>query len=270
MADLQTSTWSETAASNNASAPDGWPEGQTVASLNNCAREMMGSLKREWNRSHNTVTSGGTSTALTLTYTTAPPAYVRGMQFAFRVGTTTGAAATLNVNSLGAKALRRSTGAGTAALESGALVANSLALVQYDDNADAMVLLSINSKTVQLDANGDINNGTAGVLGKNTAKAWGLFNGSSLVSSYGISTITDHGVGDVTFNFTTAFTSGTSYIAVGTASCLASDGEIITFQPRTDTSQKGASSCRFNSAYSQAGVRTLLDVSEMAAAFWGT
>jgi hypothetical protein len=36
--------WSETAASNNASPPDGWPEGQTKASVNNSAREMMSAL----------------------------------------------------------------------------------------------------------------------------------------------------------------------------------------------------------------------------------
>lgn len=269
MADIQTSAWSETAASNNSAAPDGWPEGQTVASLNNCARETMGAIKREWNRSHNTVTSGGTSTALTLTYTTAPPAYVRGMQFAFRVGTTIGSAATLNVNGLGAKALRRSTSAGTAALESGALVANSLAVVQYDDNADAMVLLSINSKTVHLDANGDIQNGSSAVLGKNTAKAWGLFNGSSLVSSYGIGSITDNGVGDVTFNFTTAFTSGTSYIAVGTPSQLSTDAAILTFNPRSDG--KLAASCRMLCGYDVGATgRALLDAVEMSAVFWGT
>lgn len=37
----QVEGWSTTAANNNASAPDGFPEGQTPASLNNCARELM-------------------------------------------------------------------------------------------------------------------------------------------------------------------------------------------------------------------------------------
>jgi hypothetical protein len=37
--------WSTTAGNNNASPPDGWPEGQAPSSVNNCAREMMASLK---------------------------------------------------------------------------------------------------------------------------------------------------------------------------------------------------------------------------------
>lgn len=39
MADL--STWSTTAASNNSTPPDGWPEGQNPSTVNDCAREMM-------------------------------------------------------------------------------------------------------------------------------------------------------------------------------------------------------------------------------------
>jgi hypothetical protein len=45
MADIDTSTWSETAASNNAAPPDGWPENQSYASVNNCARETMGGIE---------------------------------------------------------------------------------------------------------------------------------------------------------------------------------------------------------------------------------
>lgn len=38
--------WSTTAASNNFAVPDGWPENQDKATVNNCAREMMAALKR--------------------------------------------------------------------------------------------------------------------------------------------------------------------------------------------------------------------------------
>lgn len=40
------STWSTTAASNNASPPDGFPEGQTAGSLNNSGRELMAAMRR--------------------------------------------------------------------------------------------------------------------------------------------------------------------------------------------------------------------------------
>lgn len=106
MTDVPTSNWSETAASNNASPPDGFPEGQTAASLNNSAREMMAAIKREWNRNNYTVDAGGTGDAQTLTYTTAPAAYVKGMRFQFvTAGANTATNPTLNVNGLGAKAI---------------------------------------------------------------------------------------------------------------------------------------------------------------------
>jgi len=41
------STWSSTAASNNSAAPDGFPEGQTPSSLNDCSRELMASVRTQ-------------------------------------------------------------------------------------------------------------------------------------------------------------------------------------------------------------------------------
>lgn len=40
--------WHLAAASNNATPPDGWPEGQAPSTVNNCAREMMSSIRRQW------------------------------------------------------------------------------------------------------------------------------------------------------------------------------------------------------------------------------
>lgn len=37
--------WSTTAASNSATPPDGWPEGQAPSTVNDCAREMMAAIK---------------------------------------------------------------------------------------------------------------------------------------------------------------------------------------------------------------------------------
>lgn len=131
MAEIQTSTWSETAGSNTAAAPDGWPEGMTYAAVNNAAREMMAALKREWNRTHPTVTSGGAADVQTLTYSNAPPAYVTGMQFTFIAGfTNTTTTPTLNVNALGAKTIVRADG--STAIVAGEVVANNVTTVWYD------------------------------------------------------------------------------------------------------------------------------------------
>ena len=37
--------WSTTAASNSATPPDGWPEGQLPSTVNDCAREMMAQIR---------------------------------------------------------------------------------------------------------------------------------------------------------------------------------------------------------------------------------
>lgn len=136
MADINTSSFSETAGSNNSAPPDGAPEGMSYASVNNVMREIMGAVKREYNRSHPTVTSGGTSTALTLTYTTAPTAYSAGLTFSFILGTTIGNNPTLNVSSLGAKKIYVPTSAGPAQPSSGTLVAGNIIVASYVTSLD--------------------------------------------------------------------------------------------------------------------------------------
>lgn len=42
---MKVGRWSTTAASNNATPPDGWPEGQAPSTVNDCAREMMASIR---------------------------------------------------------------------------------------------------------------------------------------------------------------------------------------------------------------------------------
>src|SRR5437762_3274775 len=37
--------WSTTANNNNATPPDGWPEGQAPSTVNDCAREMMAQIR---------------------------------------------------------------------------------------------------------------------------------------------------------------------------------------------------------------------------------
>src|SRR5438876_8099912 len=105
MPDIAQSTWSETDASNNATPPNGWPEGQAPSSVNDCARMMMGALKRFWDRLNGTLTSAGTAPSYTLTYAVAPAAYVAGEVYTFKAHAANSGAATLNINGLGAKSI---------------------------------------------------------------------------------------------------------------------------------------------------------------------
>lgn len=75
-------------------------------------------------------TAGGTANALTITVSPAPATYIVGQTLKFLVGSTNTAAATLNVNGLGAKNLKRWDG--STDLVVGDLPAGALAEVTYD------------------------------------------------------------------------------------------------------------------------------------------
>lgn len=111
--------WSTTASSNNAAPPTGAPEGQTPGSVNNVMREMMASVAIESQVSRvkylNSV--AGTNT-ITGSMTPALTAYSPGMRVVFAPANANTAAATLNINGVGAINIVKEGGA--------ALVANDM------------------------------------------------------------------------------------------------------------------------------------------------
>lgn len=144
MADIGQSAWSETDANNNQAAPDGFPEGMAPSGVNDAARAMMGAVKRFWGRVNGTKTTAGTADAQTVTYDVAPTGYVAGERLLLRPTLTTATASpTINVNGLGAKTLKDSTGA--ALVFGGALAAGTQAELMYDGTD--MRVLSLPWKT---------------------------------------------------------------------------------------------------------------------------
>lgn len=135
MSDLESANFSETAASNNAAVPNGAPELWFPSQANNTIREIMGAVKREWNRSGPTVTSGGSANAQTLTYTSAVAALVQGQKYSFIAGFTNTGATTLAVSGLTAKAVRLA----NAALTGGEIVSGQTYVVMYDGTAYQLV-----------------------------------------------------------------------------------------------------------------------------------
>jgi hypothetical protein len=116
-------SWSGTSANNNASPPDGWPEGMQYSSVNNCGREMMGAIARAYADNNGSLTTGGSATAYTLTPNRTLSAYVTGLGFLFKAHATNTGAATLNISALGAKTLVNPLG--------NALVANEILINRY-------------------------------------------------------------------------------------------------------------------------------------------
>jgi microcystin-dependent protein len=129
MSEINSSAWSEVAASNTAAPPNGWPESMNPAMVDDTAREMMAALKRWYDHINPTITSGGSANAQTLTYTVAPAALVAGDRYSFIPGFTNTGAASLNVNALGATPVQT---AGGVALTGGEIAVGVVTEVWFD------------------------------------------------------------------------------------------------------------------------------------------
>ena len=126
--------WSETDSSNTSASPDGWPVGLAPNQVRGVGQAMMGAIKRAWDRSNCTVTSGGSSNAYTYTPTNAsfPTAIVTGEAFCFKANFTNTSAATLAINGLTAKNIYKQGVSGPTALTGGEIQSGQLVKVAYD------------------------------------------------------------------------------------------------------------------------------------------
>ena len=138
MSEIQ--TWSATAANNNSSAPNGWPEGMAASSVNNSAREMMAALAKWYKDENGTLVTGGSSNAYTLTPNRTVSAYEGGLSFTFEANhTSSSTTPTLNVSSLGAKTITDQEGN---ALTVGDIVSGGIYRVVYDSGEGKFKIIS--------------------------------------------------------------------------------------------------------------------------------
>lgn len=136
--------WSQTASLNATADPNvNWAEGQSPSSVNDSARAMMASAAAFRDDIAGAITTGGTSTAYTVTsyqvFDTL--AHLNGQMIAFVPHTTStnavGVDVTLNVDSLGAKSVRIQP---SVALPGGSLVQGTPYVVTYN-NSDGVFYL---------------------------------------------------------------------------------------------------------------------------------
>lgn len=76
--------------------------------------------------------TGGSANAYTLTLTKAPTSYAAGMRVKFKASFSNTASATINVNSLGAKTFKKTSGGALTTLASGDIVSGSIYEAVYD------------------------------------------------------------------------------------------------------------------------------------------
>ena len=97
----------------------------------------MAAIKRDWNRSHVTISSTGSANAYVLTYANAPT-YTHGIRLSFKASFANTGACTVNANGLGAKSIVLIDGA-TALVEND-IVVNQHVHLEYDSALDKMVM----------------------------------------------------------------------------------------------------------------------------------
>lgn len=138
------STWFKTAAANNTGSPPNYPiNGMAPSTVNDTMRENMAALARWYADSQGSLVTGGTGNAYTLASNNVFTGLTQSPVLVFRVNRANTGAATLQVDALTAKALRIQ----GAALESGALVADTVVAAAYNSEGDAYDILSLTALT---------------------------------------------------------------------------------------------------------------------------
>lgn len=143
-------SWSKTAATNaSADSAINWAEGQAPSSVNDSARALMASVAKWRDDICGTITTGGTSTAYTVTTNQvfATASAMSGAMICFIPNADSGASPTLAVDGLTARAINISTGV---AIPSGALKSGTPYVVTYIHASTEFILqgqLAVNPLT---------------------------------------------------------------------------------------------------------------------------
>jgi hypothetical protein len=242
-------TWSKTASSNAiADSTINWAEGQAPSSVNDSARATMAAVAKYRDDNSGSITTAGTSTA----YTAASNqvfdtlAHLDQQQITIVPHTTSGASATLNVDGLGAKPIRSSTGVSAA---SGALVQGTPYRLTYYNTAGEFVL---EGGVAAIPGNFSIG-GTLTVTGAQTFTGTATFSSTISVAGKASFTSTDSmavangttaqrngspSAGDFRYNSTLSCFegyNGTTWVALGKAPTVQkfTSGSSLTYTPST-------------------------------------
>jgi hypothetical protein len=135
--------YSTTAASNTTVGGVSIAEGMQAGLVNNAIRAAMAD-SRKWQLDWSGVTTAGTANAYTMTCNQGITAYADGQRFSFRADRNNTGAATLNIDSRGAKALRKVQGAALVALVADDIVEKGIYDVVFNSADDVFVIVGIN------------------------------------------------------------------------------------------------------------------------------
>lgn len=130
--------WSTTAADNDDADGNLWLENMSAGQVNDSARDMMASIAR-FIKDQGGITTGGSSTAYTVTTNTGHTALTDGLRLCIRMHTASGNNPTLRINSLTAKNIKSKSGTN---ITSGQLLADCLYDLVYHQSDDCFYVVS--------------------------------------------------------------------------------------------------------------------------------
>jgi hypothetical protein len=132
--------YSTTAGSNTTVGGVNIAEGMQAGLMNNALRAAMADT-RKWQLDWSGIVTAGAGNAYTITSNQGVTSYTDGLRVSFRADRNNTGAATLNVDSRGAKALRKVSGGALVAVAADDIVADAVYDVVYVLSADVFVLL---------------------------------------------------------------------------------------------------------------------------------
>lgn len=164
--------FSQTDASNNGSLP-GISGSSAPSQIDDSIRALIGAVKREHDWRNFTVTSTGSSNAYVLTYSVAPAAYYTGQAFGFKTNFAVTGAATVNVNTLGAKTIKKLVSGAKTDLASGDISSGDYIAVVYDGTDMVWVNKGVSVSAASDTASGivELATTTETLTGTDTARA---------------------------------------------------------------------------------------------------
>ena len=130
--------YSVTADDNNASSPNGMAENCAPSTVNNTWREGIARMKRWFEDISGVKVTAGSSNTYTLAAARTVASYAQGDAYLFEANHTNTGAATINVDSLGAKSIVHNDGT---ALRAGDMTAAGMYLISYEASNDRFILV---------------------------------------------------------------------------------------------------------------------------------
>jgi microcystin-dependent protein len=219
MPDFGSPTFTQSDGGNNTGTMPSWNGSAAPSTIDDAGRALQGALTREWNWRNYTITAGGSANVKTLTYSVAPQAYYN-QRFSFIANVANTGTATLNVNGLGAKTIKKDIWGTLTDLSSGDMPTAVFVEVAFNTAADCFVWVNrgvvqsvagVDGLQAALDGKADVSRGVpAGALspfaGDTTPSGWLLCHGQAVSRTSfaglfaALGTIYGIGDGSTTFN----------------------------------------------------------------------